>query len=156
MYSVEVANALPYFGVEGVRALLTIDPDSKILSHGSAVARQMGDHVDADTRIKVLEFLLSRGEAIEGLDRIASQAAGSTDMRVRGAAGLLLANLAPDSKQATDALLHVLGGTSRRLRSYAIKALAKQAKQPRVRAYLSWLQFDEDERVAEVAKKALR
>jgi hypothetical protein len=116
----------------------------------------MQEHVDVATRVGILALLLQRGEAIEGLDRVARQASFAKDPRIRVAAQLLLANLAPDSEESTKAMLLALDGESEAMRYQAVKGLAKKSDQPRVRSYLHWLQWDDDERIAKMAKAALQ
>lgn len=151
----EVAKALPYLGLAGVRAFLDLDPASRP-PVALALERQMQEPVDVATRIGILALLLQRGEAIEGLDRVARRASFAQDPRIRTAAQLLLANLAPDSDEATRTMLLALDGQSEALRYQAVKALAKKSHEPRVRSYLHWLQWDDDERIAKLAKDAMQ
>ncbi len=150
-----IAETLPYLGVDGVRAFLDIDPASRPFE-GFAIANQMHEGVDTNTRVAILSLLLARGKPVDGLDRIIERASHSKEPRIRVASQLLLANMAPDSDQAIEAMLQALSGSSQRLRYHAVKGLAKSAHNPRVRAYLFWLRQDDDERVAKVATDALR
>jgi hypothetical protein len=151
----EIAKTLPNLGLPGVHAFLDMDPASR-RPVAFALERQMQEHVDVATRVGILALLLQRGEAIEGLDRVARQASFAKDPRIRVAAQLLLANLAPDSEESTKAMLLALDGESEAMRYQAVKGLAKKSDQPRVRSYLHWLQWDDDERIAKMAKAALQ
>ena len=112
--------------------------------------------VDDKIRVEVVRFLLSQGRKIPGVAQRIRFVARSQNPQLRTWARLLIANLDPNGKESIDLMLRALAERNPGLRRQVVKSLALNAGKPRVRAYLRWMQHDEDEGVRAAAQQALR
>ncbi len=154
-YANLVSRTLPHCGLKGIRALETMDPQA-ITPLSSSLRLILSREGGSRLQLQVLSYLLSTGKLPQGMEQSIRNASFSTNPKVQVMARLVLANLAPESPASIDNLLRALTEGDSRLRRFAANSLAKQPTNPRIRAYMYWLQDDQDKRVREIARAMMR